>query len=505
MASAAPSASSEVYSVAPMLEWTTRHYRYFARLLTQRTTLYTEMYVDSTLIHSAQWQAHLRFDPAEQPVICQLGGANPVTLAEAARRVESMGYAGINLNCGCPSDRVAGKGCFGASLMFTPELVRDCVIAMRAAVRIPVTVKCRLGADDADSYAELARFVAVVAESGCDSFSVHARKCILHGFSPKDNRTIPPLRYHWVQRLAADFPSIHFGLNGGVGGLGTAEDLLALELLEEALLERRRSLPAAPAIDDSYIDAESIASRAEERSWKRAKARAAKAAKDRRSTDAAAAPSQQPEPDSAEDAAVIAAPGEEAGASSAAGCAPAIDADAPGPAAPPPPPPDAPPPAAPPASAAGPAFPVYVRCAPGALAPGEYGVDARRLPRRRALDSVMVGRAAYNDPWHTLADADRRLFGVPNPGLSRREVVARYLAYAEALPASLPPDELDFSANRPFEVLKPLMGLFHGEPGSARFRATLGHTTQVLKLPIAECIERALACVDDAVLDARPP
>lgn len=489
--------NAEIYSVAPMLEWTTRHYRYFARLLTRRTTLYTEMHVDSTLIHSLQWEAHLRFDPFEQPVICQLGGSNPTTLAEAARRVERTGYAGINLNCGCPSDRVAGKGCFGASLMFTPEVVRDCVAAMRAAVRIPVSVKCRLGADDADSYAELARFISVISESGCDTFVVHARKCILRGFSPKDNRTIPPLRYHWVQRLAADFPGLRIGINGGVTTVDAAEALLALELRppldgrpsESALLPAPGPSDADPpappptlVVDDTFIDAESEASRREERTWKQqlrhggrkggadAHHKAAPpAAEAATCEEAAAAPSPVKEP----------SPDPEPAAAHAS--------------------------ATPPSSAAAGSFPVYFRCAPGAPAPGSYGASAARA-RRRALDSVMVGRAAYNDPWHTLADADRRLFGAPaNPGLSRREVIAAYLAYAEALPATLPPEERDFAANRPFELLKPLMGLFHGETGGARFRATLGQTCQVLKLPLAECVSRALECVEDAALDARPP
>ena len=179
-----------------MMEWTTTHYRVFMRLLSRRTRLYTEMYVANTLLHSPHAAAFLRFSATEHPIALQLGGSDPDALARAARMGEDAGYDEVNLNCGCPSPRVAGKGAFGAALMFSPELVRDCCAAMSRAVSIPVTVKCRLGADGMNSYEEFASFVATVASggSGVTHFIVHARHCILKGLDPKANRTIPPLR-----------------------------------------------------------------------------------------------------------------------------------------------------------------------------------------------------------------------------------------------------------------------------------------------------------------------
>ncbi len=270
------------------------------RLVTRRTKLYTEMIVDSTINHTKQLDRFLAFDPVQHPIACQLGGSNPASLASAARIVESYGYDEINLNCGCPSSRVAvrvlcvwcpldvapaassaaavsspprnctpssspfaavapsvtavrvacvdclqGAGCFGARLMFSPALVRDCCAAMRAVVSIPVTVKCRLGADNMDSYEEFKHFVEVVAESGVQHFIVHARKCLLNGLSPHGNRTVPPLHYDWVYRIAAELPHLSFSLNGGVTSLDTARRMM-LMTPESYSEECARAAVAAP-------------------------------------------------------------------------------------------------------------------------------------------------------------------------------------------------------------------------------------------------------------------
>ena len=201
------------------MDYTDRHCRYFLRLLSPSALLYTEMITAAALVRG-NVRRLLDFDAAEHPVALQLGGCDPNELASAARMGEAHGYDEINLNCGCPSDRVK-SGRFGACLMGQPELVAECVSAMRAAVRIPVTVKCRIGIDPMpapadDEYEFLKRFVSIVASSGCDTFVVHARRAVLSGLSPKENREIPPLRYDTVRQLRADFPGLTFVLNGGI-------------------------------------------------------------------------------------------------------------------------------------------------------------------------------------------------------------------------------------------------------------------------------------------------
>lgn len=211
-------------SVAPMMEWTDRHCRVFLRAITKRTLLYTEM-VHSGAILRGDAERHLGHDPVEHPLALQLGGSDPDDLAAAARQGAEFGYDEINLNVGCPSERVSA-GRFGACLMAEPELVRDCIAAMADAVDIPVTVKSRIGIDDQDSYEAFAAFVGTVAESGCRTFVVHARKALLSGLSPRENREIPPLRYDCVARIKADFPDLEVILNGGVGSLDAAEEHL---------------------------------------------------------------------------------------------------------------------------------------------------------------------------------------------------------------------------------------------------------------------------------------
>jgi tRNA-dihydrouridine synthase A len=212
-------------SVAPMMDWTDRHCRAFHRTLTRRTRLYTEMVTTGAALHGDR-ERLLGFDPCEQPVALQLGGSEPADLAEAARIGEAMGYAEINLNVGCPSDRVQ-SGRFGACLMREPELVAECMAAIGAAVRIPATVKCRIGVDDQDPEASLFRLVDLCAAAGVGVFVVHARKAWLSGLSPKENRDIPPLDYPLVWRLKAERPDLTIVLNGGVPDLDAAEAHLA--------------------------------------------------------------------------------------------------------------------------------------------------------------------------------------------------------------------------------------------------------------------------------------
>ena len=212
-------------SVAPMMDWTDRHCRYFHRLLSRRTRLYTEMVTTGALLHG-DVPRHLDFDAAEHPVALQLGGSEPADLAAAARLGARWGYDEINLNCGCPSERVQ-RGAFGACLMAEPALVADGVKAMRDVVDIPVTVKHRIGIDRSESYDFVRDFVGTIAAAGCEVFIVHARNAWLQGLSPKENREVPPLRYEVVHRLKRDFPGLTIVLNGGVADAATIAEQLA--------------------------------------------------------------------------------------------------------------------------------------------------------------------------------------------------------------------------------------------------------------------------------------
>lgn len=216
---------SHRFCVAPMMDWTDRHCRTFHRLLTRNALLYTEMLTAPAIIHGDR-ERLLACDAREHPVALQLGGSDPMALAEAADIGASFGYDEINLNVGCPSDRVQ-EGRFGACLMAEPGLVAACVSAMRARVEIPVTVKCRIGIDDQDAEDDLQKFIETVAAAGCITFIVHARKAWLAGLSPKQNREVPPLDYARVYRLKASRPDLTIVLNGGIAGLDDAEQHLA--------------------------------------------------------------------------------------------------------------------------------------------------------------------------------------------------------------------------------------------------------------------------------------
>lgn len=207
-------------SVAPMMDWTDRHCRYFHRLLSREALLYTEMVTAPALVRGGALHL-LDYDAAEHPVALQLGGSDPVELAAAAKLGAAAGYDEINLNVGCPSDRVQ-SGTFGAILMKQPELVADCVAAMQAAVDVEVTVKCRLGVDDQEPHEILPAFLETVSATGITRFTLHARKAWLKGLSPKENRDIPPLDYDLVHQMKADFPQLHLSINGGIASLEAA-------------------------------------------------------------------------------------------------------------------------------------------------------------------------------------------------------------------------------------------------------------------------------------------
>jgi tRNA-dihydrouridine synthase A len=221
----AMTAAASRFAVAPMMDWTDRHCRFFHRQLTRRARLYTEMITAEAVIHGDR-QRLLGFSPEEQPLALQLGGADPARLAKAAAIAADYGYDEINLNVGCPSDRVQ-SGTFGACLMRTPALVADCVAAMKAAVAIPVTVKCRLGVDEQDTEVALDQLADAVVAAGADALWVHARKAWLEGLSPKENRDVPPLDYARVYRLKQRLPHVFVGINGGIATLDEAEAHLA--------------------------------------------------------------------------------------------------------------------------------------------------------------------------------------------------------------------------------------------------------------------------------------
>jgi tRNA-dihydrouridine synthase A len=212
------------FSIAPMMDWSDHNCRYFWRLLTKQALLYTEMVTTGALIHGDR-KRFLHFNREEHPVALQLGGSDPKDLARCARWAQEWGYDEVNINCGCPSDRVQ-SGMFGACLMGKPDLVADCVKAMMDSCDIPVTVKHRIGIDHMESYEQLLAFIEPVAAAGCSVFIVHARKAWLQGLSPKENREIPPLNYPWVYQLKKDFPHLTIVVNGGIQSIKDCQDHL---------------------------------------------------------------------------------------------------------------------------------------------------------------------------------------------------------------------------------------------------------------------------------------
>ena len=241
-------------SVAPMMDWTDRHYRYFARLISKQTVLYTEMVTTGALIHGDK-QRHLQYDLNEHPVALQLGGSKPDELAHCAKLAEQYAYQEVNLNVGCPSDRVQNN-MIGACLMGHAELVKTCLAEMADATTLPVTVKHRIGIDDLDSFQFLCDFVGTVKESGCKTFIVHARKAHLQGLSPKENREIPPLKYDYVYRLKETFPDAEIIINGGIKSID--ETLTHLQHVDGVMVGREAyQNPWLLADVDALIYAES--------------------------------------------------------------------------------------------------------------------------------------------------------------------------------------------------------------------------------------------------------
>ncbi len=225
---------SRRFCVAPMMDWTDRHYRYFARLISRHALLYTEMVTSGAVLNGDRARL-LGFDAAEQPLALQLGGSNASELAQCAAIAEEYGYAEVNLNVGCPSDRVQNN-LIGACLMAHPQLVADAVAAMRNACSLPVTVKHRIGINGRDSYEQLCDFVEIVRQAGCETFIVHARIAILEGLSPKENREIPPLRYEVVHQLKRDFPQLEIIINGGLKDIEAVRT--ELELVDGVMVGR---------------------------------------------------------------------------------------------------------------------------------------------------------------------------------------------------------------------------------------------------------------------------
>ena len=226
--------SQAKFSVAPMMDWTDRHCRYFYRLMSKQTQLWTEMVTAKAIIHGDKNRL-LDYDASEHPLVLQLGGSDPKEMALAAKIGQDWGYDEININVGCPSDRVQ-SGSFGACLMQTPDTVAQCIESMGGVVDIPLSVKSRIGVDDMESYEELTNFIKIVNKAGCDNFVVHARKAWLKGLSPKENRTVPPLNYDWVYQLKKDFPELSIGINGGIASITEVKD--HLNHVDSAMLGR---------------------------------------------------------------------------------------------------------------------------------------------------------------------------------------------------------------------------------------------------------------------------
>ncbi|GLI67721.1 hypothetical protein VaNZ11_011921 [Volvox africanus] len=425
--SESPSPRRPLLSVAPMMDWTDIHFRQLVRLLSRRTWLWTEMVVDKTILHTQNLDKFLWFPPEQRPLVLQLGGSDPVTLAAATAKAAEYGYDEINLNCGCPSDRVAGAGCFGAALMLQPQLVAECMAAMAASVaaaEVPgsdappaVTVKCRLGVDEADSYAQLHEFVRVVSEgSPVRHFVIHARKAFLNGLSPHQNRTVPPLRHQWAWALARDFPHLQFSLNGG---------LLNCHEARSAILTAHPSVPYTRPV----------------------------------------LPPSDPR----------------AAAAAVCGLPDGVGVDTSG-------------------SGRGVADRTRNATTKGGEGPGQFCSD-----NGGGIEGVMIGRAAYNDPWGCLADADRAVYGeLDNPAPSRRWVIERYRQYAESMVgrwAIKPDGHADPSIRT---LMKPLLNLFHGEPGCKRWKNTVDELLRSGPSSFGEVLDRSLHHIPDHVLDAKP-
>ncbi|XP_010241244.1 PREDICTED: uncharacterized protein LOC104585905 isoform X2 [Nelumbo nucifera] len=330
-----------LFSVAPMMDWTDNHYRTLARLISKHAWLYTEMVVAETIVYQKEnLDRFLAFPPEQHPIVLQIGGSNLDHLAKAAELASAYRYDEINFNCGCPSERVAGDGCFGVRLMLDPKFVAEAMSAIAANSDVPVSVKCRIGLDDHDSYSELCNFIDIVAsQSPTRHFIIHARKALLNGISPAENRKIPPLKYEFYFALLRDFPHLQFTINGGI----------------------------------TCID----------------------------------------------------------------------------------------------------------------------GVNAAR---RKGAHGVMVGRAAYNNPWSMLGHVDATVYGVPSSGITRRQ----FQVYGDSILGKYGPNKPSVR-----EVVKPLLNIFHSEPGNGLWKrkadTAFRHCTTIKAF-----LEETLDAIPDSVLDKTP-
>ncbi|KAJ6315489.1 hypothetical protein OIU78_018879 [Salix suchowensis] len=334
-----------LFSVAPMMDWTDNHYRTVARIISKHAWLYTEMLAAETIVHQqGDLDRFLAFSPEQHPIVLQIGGNNLDSIAKATQLANSYGYDEINLNCGCPSPKVAGHGCFGVRLMLDPKFVGEAMSVIAANTDVPVSVKCRIGLDDHDSYNELCDFIYKVSSlSPTKHFIIHSRKALLNGISPADNRRIPPLKYEYYYALLRDFPDLRFTINGGIN------------------------------------------------------------------------------------------------------CVDEVNA---------------------------------------ALREGAHG--------------VMVGRAAYNYLWNTLAHVDSAIYGAPSSGLTRRQVLEQYQIYGDAVLGT-------FGNSRPNirDLIKPLFGFFHSEPGNNLWKRKADAAFQMKNITtVKSFFEETLVAIPDAVLDS---
>ncbi|KAL5215891.1 hypothetical protein ABZP36_007292 [Zizania latifolia] len=332
-----------LFGVAPMMDWTDNHYRTLARLISRHAWLYTEMVVAETIVHQKYNLDRFLAFPAEQhPIVLQIGGSNLDNLAKATELANAYSYDEINLNCGCPSSKVAGHGCFGARLMFDPEFVGDAMSAIAANCNVPVSVKCRIGVDDRDSYEELCEFVdKVISKSPTRHFIIHARKALLSGLSPAENRKVPPLKYEYYFALLRDFPDVQFTLNGGI----TTIDQVSTSI-------------------------------------------------------------------------------------------------------------------------------------------------------RQGAHRVMVGRAAYNNPWNMLGHVDAEVYGMPTRCSSRRQILESYQVYGDSIMGQYGPSRPNLR-----QLAKPLLNLFHSEPGNNLWKRKADSTLRHCKT-LESFLEETLDAIPDSVLDA---
>ncbi|XP_040862011.1 tRNA-dihydrouridine(20/20a) synthase isoform X2 [Glycine max] len=331
-----------IFSVAPMMDWTDHHYRTLARLISKHAWLYTEMLAAETIVYQkGNLDRFLAYSPDQHPIVLQIGGSNLDNLAKATELANAYCYDEINFNCGCPSPRVAGRGCFGVRLMLDPKFVAEAISLIAANTNVPVTVKCRIGVDDHDSYNELCDFIYKVSSlSPAKHFVIHSRKALLKGLSPAENRSIPPLKYEYFYGLLRDFPDLSFTINGGIASIDEVN---------------------------------------------------------------------------------------------------------------------------------------------GALKAGAHG--------------VMVGRAAYNNPWHILGHVDTAIYGASSSGLTRRQVLEKYQVYGDSVLQryGLGPSLRD--------IVKPLLGFFHSEPGNGLWKRKADSAVQTCTT-IKSFFEETLVAIPDSVLDS---